>query len=528
MLTLVIGGVRSGKSQVAERIAAATPPGIPVIYLATYVSPPEGDPEMAERVARHRERRPSGWRTVEAPDPLAVFGADLAGAGAATLVIENLTGWVSSLLAAGRPVLPAVAAFAAASAARDGATIVVADETGLGGVAAHPAARRFTDVAGEASQLLASAACSVLLVVAGQALPLKRPAAPDLAWPGAGADLAALRHHGDAEARPGDLDFALSVLPGGPPPRIAKMLDAAMGQLGRYPNDGPATRALAELHGRRPEEVLPVNGSAEAFWLLAGLPVAGAVCVHPSFTEPELALRTRGVAVTQAFRDPASFALRPETVDPVADLVVTGNPNNPSGTLDPAEVLAGLAAPGRLLVVDEAFMDLVPGQAESLAGRGDLPGVVVVRSLTKVLGLPGLRAGYLIGPPEVVAAFRAARQPWSVSTPALAVLEAYAASRAELDAVAAAVATERARLAGALAVLPGVSVWPSAANFLLLRVPDGPRVRDALLQRRIAVRRCDTFPGLTADHVRVAVRTPEEDDRLVVALKAVLGGNGAP
>ncbi|MGH2719845.1 MAG: aminotransferase class I/II-fold pyridoxal phosphate-dependent enzyme, partial [Actinomycetota bacterium] len=216
------------------------------------------------------------------------------------------------------------------------------------------------------------------------------------------------------------------------------------------------------------------------------------------------------------------FTLAPEAVDPRADLVVVGNPNNPTGTLDPAETLARLARSGRLLVVDEAFMDLVPGQAESLAGRRDLPGVAVVRSPTKSLGLPGVRAGYLVAPPEVVAALRAARQPWSVSTPALAVLEAYAAGVVDTEVLAAEVAQERARLAGSLARLPGVVVWPSAANFLLLRVPDGPATREGLHRRGIAVRRGDTFPGLTPDHLRVAVRTPEEDDRLAELLQAEL------
>ncbi len=81
-----------------------------------------------------------------------------------------------------------------------------------------------------------------------------------------------------------------------------------------------------------------------------------------------------------------------------ADLVVVGNPNNPTGSLDPAATVAGLARPGRVLVVDEAFMELTPDEAESLAGRRDLPGLVVVRSLTKLWGLAGLRAGYVLAP----------------------------------------------------------------------------------------------------------------------------------
>jgi histidinol-phosphate aminotransferase len=128
-----------------------------------------------------------------------------------------------------------------------------------------------------------------------------------------------------------------------------------------YPDEGPATTAVAARHGRAPEEVVLINGAAEAFWLLAQvLRPQLAVVVAPSFTEPEAALRTAGRRVQHVWRDPDSFHLDPAAVPAEADLVVTGNPNNPTGTLDPAATLAGLTRPGRVLVVDEAFMELTP------------------------------------------------------------------------------------------------------------------------------------------------------------------------
>jgi len=152
---------------------------------------------------------------------------------------------------------------------------------------------------------------------------------------------------------------------------------------------------------------------------------------------------------------------------------------------------------------------------------------VVVRSLTKLWSLPGVRAGYLLAPPEIIAAARAARQPWSVNALACAALTAWArrtaaSAGAEATAIARRVAAARAELAAGLAALPGVRVWPSAANFLLLRVPDGPAARAGLASRGIAVRRADTFPGLGGDHLRVAVRHPGENARLVAALRQVL------
>ena len=126
---------------------------------------------------------------------------------------------------------------------------------------------------------------------------------------------------------------------------------------------------------------MPTNGAAEALWLLpAALRPALAACVHPGFTEAEAALRAHGVPVARVLRDPdAGFALDPAAVPEAADLVVVGNPASPSGTLDPATAILALRRPGRVVVVDEAFMDLVPGRPASLVGER-LDDVIVVRA----------------------------------------------------------------------------------------------------------------------------------------------------
>ena len=333
-----------------------------------------------------------------------------------------------------------------------------------------------------------------------------------------------LRFHGDIVAAPGQLDFAVNVVPGGPPEWLLEALGDGLSRAAAYPDEGPATAAVAARHRRPPEEVVLLNGAAEAFWLLAQvLRPQLAVVVAPSFTEPEAALQATGHPVRRVWRDPDSFHLDPALVPAEADLVLTGNPNNPTGTLDPAATLARLARPGRVLVVDEAFMELTPGEAESLAGRLDLPGVVVVRSLTKLWGLAGIRAGYLLAPPQTASLLRAARQPWSVNSLACVALATWADQGAEHAAHRVRrLAVTREQLAAALAALPGVRIWPSAANFLLLQVADGPAVFAALAACGIAVRPCQSFPGLTSDHLRVAVRDPADNQRLVDALGQAL------
>jgi histidinol-phosphate/aromatic aminotransferase/cobyric acid decarboxylase-like protein len=128
----------------------------------------------------------------------------------------------------------------------------------------------------------------------------------------------------------------------------------------------------------------------------------------------------------------------------------------------------------------------------------------------------------VLAPAPVAAALRAVRPPWTANVLALAALRACARRADARAALAERVAAARERLAAAVARLPGVQTWPAAANFLLLRVPDGPRVHAALLHRRIAVRPCGTFPGLTDDYLRITVRDPQANDRLVARLAEAL------
>jgi histidinol-phosphate aminotransferase len=353
-------------------------------------------------------------------------------------------------------------------------------------------------------------------------------AAPGPDGAGDGVDL---RHHGDAEAGPGLLDFAVNVQGEAPPGWLRDRLAATLGELARYPaaaHDGRAREAVAARHARRPDEVLVLAGSAEGFALLPALRPRLAAVVHPGFTEPEAALRAAGVPVARVLTDEAGgHRLDPGAVPDGADLVVVGNPTNPTGVLHPAADVAALARPGRVLVVDEAFADALPGEPESLAAAREVPGLVVLRSLTKTWALAGLRAGYALGPPELLARLAAPRPPWPVSTPALEAVVACSEPHAVAQARAAAaeLVGQRAAQAAALAALPGVTVLPGRAPYLLVRLPagQGARIRGELRAAGVAVRRGDTFPGLGPDHVRVAVRPAPLVARLVDALAAALG-----
>jgi histidinol-phosphate/aromatic aminotransferase/cobyric acid decarboxylase-like protein len=329
--------------------------------------------------------------------------------------------------------------------------------------------------------------------------------------------MSTLRFHGDRVASPHALDFAVNVWPAPISPGLLRAMEAALHEP-RYPDEQPAREAIGERHARPPDEVLPANGSCEVFWLLvAAFRPRHAACVHPSFTEPEAALSSAGVRVTRVLRTPPRWALRPEDVPEDADLVVLGNPNNPTGGLDAARVIESLAAPGRVLVVDEAFADFVPHERESLASRRDVPGLIVVRSLTKLWSLPGIRAGYALAPPELVERLAAVRQPWSVSAVACAALEWCARDRETPERLAGEVAEAREDLLAGLSAR-GLPAFPSVTNFVLVEVPAG--TVEMLAGRGIAVRPAASFPGLDDRYVRIAVRPRPDTDRLLEALGA--------
>lgn len=472
---------------------------------------------------------------------------------------------------------------AAASTGRS--VIVVTEETGLGVVPLGAGTAAWVDLVGELNQRLVQHAQLAVVVVAGRALPLSDSVAPlrrtDAGPPlsvmpgassgldgapapdrerrahprlmGAGpavrrasttptpgepgendlsaaasiadASLAALREHGDRLVRPGDADHAVNVDAQGPPSWLTDALAGVLLErhLTHYPDVSIAEQALAKLYGREAAEVVATNGAAQALWLLpAALRPRLAACVHPLFTEAEAALRAHGVPVVRVHRAADDdFAIDPDAVPETADLVVVGNPAAASGTLAARESVLALRRPGRTLVVDEAFIDMVPGETESVLGSGH-DDVIVVRSFTKSLSVPGLRCGAAITSPALATRLRDVRPPWSVNAFAIAAMTALAAHPDELVARAERAQRERADLVEGLASLPDVRIWPSAANHVLIQVPSGPRVTSALRAARIAVRPCGSFPGLTDDHLRLTARDSEANARLVAALAEAL------
>ena len=329
----------------------------------------------------------------------------------------------------------------------------------------------------------------------------------------------AIAWHGDQELSEGLVDFAVNVHDGPRPGWLDDALRVSLDTIGSYPDAADAELAIARRHGRPVEDVLATAGAAEAFSLIArARPWKRPVVVHPQFTEPDAALLAAGHTPEHVLCDPgAGFALDPDRVPDDADLVIIGNPTNPTSVLHPARALRSLLTPGRVVVVDEAFMDSVPGELHSLVGA-PLPGLLVVRSLTKLWSIPGIRAGYVVGDRQLVADLRAHQSPWSVSAQAIAAMTATSSEQARAEAAqrATRIGQHRAVLTDGLTEL-GIDHVAPAAPFVLAKVGRG--VHDRLRSAGYAVRRADTFPGLDDSWVRIAVRRPDTTRKLLAALR---------
>ena len=215
------------------------------------------------------------------------------------------------------------------------------------------------------------------------------------------------------------------------------------------------------------------------------------------------------------------FALDPGRVPEDADLVVVGNPTNPTSRLHPRASILALLRPGRLVVVDEAFMDVVGSQRDSILDDAvQREGLLVIRSLTKTFGLAGIRAGYLVGSSDVIADCAFTQPHWSVNSLAVAAVVACAGARGQehTRAVSDDMSLRLGHLVARLTEAGLDVVADPAGPFVLVHHPHAAALREGLRRRGFAVRRGDTFPGLGPQWLRIAAREPAMTDALVAAI----------
>jgi threonine-phosphate decarboxylase len=329
------------------------------------------------------------------------------------------------------------------------------------------------------------------------------------------------------------LDFSANINPLGFPSGLTEAVQEAMWEIVHYPDRRclALRQDLAAYHHLTPEEILVGNGSTELLYLLARVlkPRRGLIVV-PAFSEYEHALTVAGVPVVfQATSEAHNFALHEVFQAQSGDLVFLAHPASPSGVLLAPDLLVALAArldaAGTYLLLDEAFIDFVE-EASFKSHLSRFPRLLILRSYTKFFGIPGMRLGFLLGAPEEVARLAEAQEPWSVNTMAQAMGRACLADQEYMAQTRSLIVQEREFLFGQLAALPGLTPFPSAVNYLLVKLTRpgavAANLREQMLSHRIVIRDASNFRGLDERFFRIAVRGREENTRLLTALEECL------
>ena len=335
-----------------------------------------------------------------------------------------------------------------------------------------------------------------------------------------------------------DVDVRLNTneSPFAPPAAFVDAWDAALRAtpLHRYPDRaaGALRAGIGTLLGQPAERVFAANGSNEVLQtilLTYGGPGRRALVFEPTYALHSHICRVTGTTVVEAERGADFRISSTEASGLIAAerpaVVFVCSPNNPTGTVEPratveAIVAAALEHGPALVVVDEAYGEFADHTALDLVAD-DLP-VVVVRTYSKVWSLAAVRLGFAVAPPAVVAELDKVVLPYHLSAATQSAGTAALAFDAEMRDRVATLVAERQRLEHALALLPGLTVFPSGANFVLVRTDgDGHALWQALVDRGVLVRDFSRWPRLD-DCLRITVGTPDENDRCVAALRAAL------
>lgn len=338
------------------------------------------------------------------------------------------------------------------------------------------------------------------------------------------------------------LDFSASINPLGPSPLVWKAIAAARPLLGHYPDTDcwNMRRVVAEQWGINPEQIVAGNGSTELIDVIPrALNIRCLLLIQPAFSEYAAAMaRTGGRIVTLSAERNEQYAI---PIDRLCRLIESNgnglstidgvmlcNPNSPTGRAcspqDVARVAKVAHRQGLWLIVDEAFADYCP-ELSVLPQAAAWPHVVVLRSLTKLYALPGLRVGYAVARQATARRLQRHLPSWSVNMMGQVAACAALSDKAHVRKSLQFMTKERRRFMELLEALPGCVVTPACANYVFIDLPQGyhaGRVAGALRRQGILIRDCSSIPGAHAGAVRFAVRAPHENDRLILALSRIL------
>jgi len=331
------------------------------------------------------------------------------------------------------------------------------------------------------------------------------------------------------------LDFSVNINPLGPSSKAIKAIESSLDNIAAYPDDYLKLKeSLAAYIGVDKANIVAGNGSIELIYLLISVYRPRKVFIFtPTFTEYERAARIGGAEVINVYlTDDYQHLKALDGLDlNEADMVFICNPNNPSGALFTAGEIGEIAtlAPRALIVVDEAFMDFVERQEEySLSQKAvSAQNIIVLRSMGKFFALAGLRLGYLIIN-RAAAEYLSLRQPpWNINNLAVTAAITALGDKEYISRTRRGNRRLRKDYYQRLALISGLSVFPSNANFLLAKISrariSADMLQDKLAFHNIMIRTATDFKGLDESYFRLAVRGEVDNRFLVDKLGEALG-----
>ena len=327
------------------------------------------------------------------------------------------------------------------------------------------------------------------------------------------------------------IDFSANINPLGLPREVKKAVRENLDEILRYP-DAKArdiTRNIARYWGIDERNVLLGNGSVELIYLIAQTFKPRLTLIPtPSFSEYERAARNAGSKIRfLPLREKEGFRLDLPRYER-ADLFFLCNPNNPTGNLILEKRKLPKQAKCKHFVIDEAFMDFLPGQKKHTLVREAVKTekIAVLRTFTKFFALPGLRIGYAVAHKNTIDRLKRNQPPWSTNSLAQLTARTMLSDKDYSDKTYRIIAKEREFLFAELSAIKGLEPYPSKVNFILIKIEKGSitskALQHALIKKGFLVRDCSDFRNLGKRYIRIAVRSHKENTKLLNAFRKTL------
>jgi threonine-phosphate decarboxylase len=330
------------------------------------------------------------------------------------------------------------------------------------------------------------------------------------------------------------IDMSSNINPLGPPPGLIKYLKEQIDAVGKFPevDSREITAQFANQSRIDPDRVLAGNGTTQFIYALPqALGISSALIAAPTYSDYADACRLNNVKTTFAIAEESrNFQPNLEEIKKYlgeVDSVFICNPNNPTGTLIPADDLRALcqAYPDTIFIVDESYLSFIPGAEDKSIRRQDLDNLLVLISISKIFAIPGLRIGFVVSSPQRTKQLKRFLQPWSVNSLAQMATGYLMIRKDEVNAFIEKtnqlIISERNRFAAELEDIPDIILYPSAANFFVARLQNhlyAAEVCSRLAEHKILVRNCDNFYGLSNRHIRISLKLPEQNRMLLQRL----------